>query len=208
MHPRWLHPRQRGAPEHPHRPKHHFPLREQPGHGGPVRPGGRAATSTPVCRTPPTTGWPPRSAPWRGARRPCSPPPARRPTSTPSSTSASCRGPCGVLRRHLRGHLQPLRRDHEADGHRVHLRGPRLHRGGARRRLPPQHQGSLWGDHRQPRPHRPGLSKSSPRPPTPTGCPSSWTTPSPPRSTAAPSSGGPTLSPTPPPSTWTATPTA
>ena len=47
-----------------------------------------AAISIPACRTPPTTMWRPRSAPWRAAPPPCSPPPARRPPSTPSSTSS------------------------------------------------------------------------------------------------------------------------
>ena len=54
------------------------------------------------------------------------------------------------------GTYQPLCRDHEAHGHRLHLCGARLLRGGAGRRFPAQHQGRFRRDHRQPRPHRPG----------------------------------------------------
>lgn len=41
-------------------------------------------------------------------------------------------------------------------GHRVHLRGPGVLRGGAERRLPAQHQGGVRRDHCKPRPHHPG----------------------------------------------------
>ena len=46
-----------------------------------------SATSTPACRTPPTTWWRLRSAPWRGAPRPCSCPPDWQPTFTLFSIS-------------------------------------------------------------------------------------------------------------------------
>ena len=88
------------------------------------------------------------------------------------------------------GNLQPLRRDHEADGHRVHLRGPRLHREEELNAAFRPNTKAVFG---RPSPTPPSSSwtlKSSPRPPTPTGCPSSWTTPSPPRSTAALPVGG------------------
>ena len=45
---------------------------------------------------------------------------------------------------------------HEEDGHRGHLCGPAVHRGRAERRVPPQHQGRVRRDHRQPRPDRAG----------------------------------------------------
>ena len=45
------------------------------------------------------------------------------------------------LQHHLRRHLQPHFGHHGKDGHHCHLCRPPVHRGGAERRLPAQHQG-------------------------------------------------------------------
>ena len=48
---------------------------------------------------------------------------------------------------------------------------PHRHRGRAGRRVPAQHQGRLWRDHRQPRPHRAGHRKVCQGRPRPRGAP-------------------------------------
>ena len=47
------------------------------------------------------------------------------------------------LLRDLRRHVQPDQRDDAQDGHRVHVREPRLHAGGAGRRVPTEYQGRV-----------------------------------------------------------------
>ena len=147
----------RRTPQHPHCAEHHLPLCHQRGHGEPCSTWRRAATSTPACRTPPTD---------RVAAKICA-------LEGGTAAMLTSSGQAANFLRHLQhlspagdhvvasatiygGTYQPLRRDHEAHGHRVYLCGPRLLRGGAGCRLPAQHQGRLWRDHRQPRPDRAG----------------------------------------------------
>ena len=109
--------------------------------------------STPACKTPPSD---------RGGGQDLRP-------GGRHGGHADLLRPGGQLLRHLQ-HLPPpatmwwppatiyggtfnlFCRHHEAHGHRVHLCGPGLLRGGAERRLPAQHQGRVRRDHRQPRP--------------------------------------------------------
>ncbi len=109
----------------------------------------------PACRTPPATLWPSQDLRAGGRHR-------RYADLQRSGSQLLCpvqylrgRRPHRGFQHHLRRHLQPDLCHHGKMGI-SHLCGPLMHRGGAERRLPAQHQGGVRRDHCQPRPDRAG----------------------------------------------------
>ena len=133
-----------------HLPVHHVEVRHERAHGAPVRPWRSPATSTRAWQNPTNDAVAAKIAELEGG----------------TCGHAHVLGPGGELLRgvqhrgrrrsrggllgHLRRHLQPARPHHAPHGPGMHVRRARLHRRGAGSRVPPQHEGRLRRDHREP----------------------------------------------------------
>ena len=111
-------PGQRRIPHTPNHPGHDLQIpverTDEPSCFRPVR---TRMTSTPACRTRPTTPSPRKSASWKAARPRCSPRPARRRTSSRSSTSATTATTSSPPPPSTAARSEPHQRDHAQDGH-------------------------------------------------------------------------------------------